>query len=380
MCAKSLAHRKILSEIAAKGPLTFARFMELALYDTDAGYYASGRAKIGRHGDFFTNVSVGPVFGRILAGQFREMWCRLGAPKRFALVEQGANDGQLALDVLSAMEKEMLEAVDYWIIEPFSALRRRQEQVLESLKSKIRWVDDLDAVPVFEGIHFSNELLDAFPFHLIRSNGDRWEELCVAAQEERLVFAVREPGGTLTHPLKALPQRVAGTIAELRPAARDWIHALVRRMNHGFVLIIDYGFARDDLFAPYRTDGTYRCHRAHRRDSRPLEEPGEKDISAHVDFTALAESALEAGFRIEGFTDQHHYLVGASQDLLSKLNGLPDALSQKRLRALQTLLHPESMGRQFHYLALSKGVEAAPKLSGFSFARDPQRKLFAEVA
>jgi SAM-dependent MidA family methyltransferase len=274
------------------------------------------------------------------------------------------------------MEEEMLEAVDYWIIEPFPALRRRQEQVLEALKTKIRWVDDLDALPVFEGIHFSNELLDAFPFHLIRSNGDRWEELCVAAQEDRLVFEARKTGVALTHPVHALPQRVAGTIAELRPAAGEWIHALARRMSHGFVLIIDYGFSRDDLLAPHRRDGTYRCHKAHRRDSRPLEEPGEKDISAHVDFTALAESALEAGFRIEGFTDQHHYLVGASQDLLSKLNGLPDDLSQKRLRALQTLLHPESMGRQFQYLALLKGVEAGPKLSGFRFARDPQRRLF----
>jgi len=102
MCAKSLAHRKIASEIAATGPLSFVRFMELALYDPLAGYYASARARIGKCGDFFTNVSVGPVFGRILAGQFREMWSRLGKPARFALVEQGANDGQLALDIFRA--------------------------------------------------------------------------------------------------------------------------------------------------------------------------------------------------------------------------------------------------------------------------------------
>jgi SAM-dependent MidA family methyltransferase len=354
--------------------------MELALYDAEGGYYASGRAKIGRQGDFFTNVSVSPLFGRILASQFHEMWSRLGKPPRFALVEQGANDGQLALDVLSAMDREMREAVEYWIIEPFSALRHRQAHTLKPLEPRVRWVDNLDAMAAFDGIHFSNELVDAFPFHLIRSNGDHWEELCVSTREDQLAFSPCRPARVLDDWLKDLPQRAAGTIAELRPSAGDWIHALARRMGKGFVLIIDYGFARDKLLAPHRTEGTFCCYRAHRRDSRPLEDPGEKDISAHVDFTALAEAARQAGFRIEGFTDQHHYLVGASQELLAELNGPPNALSQKSLRALQTLLHPESMGTQFHYLALSKGLDAAPGLSGFKFARNPYKELFAELA
>ncbi len=379
MCAKSLAHRKILSEIAAKGPLSFARFMEFALYDAEAGYYASGRARVGRHGDFFTNVSVGPVFGRVLAEQFREMWSRLGAPGRFALVEQGANDGQLALDILSASGKEMQEAIDYWIVEPFPTLRQRQAQTLKPLRHKVRWVDDLGALPFFDGVHFSNELVDALPFHLVQSDGRSWRELYVAAEQEELVFEANEPGSALTRPLETLPQRAKGTIAELRPAACDWIHALAERMNRGFVLTIDYGFPRDELLASHRTEGTYCCYRAHRRDSRPLEDPGEKDISAHVDFTSLAEAALAAGLRLEGFTDQHHFLVGASRDLLSTLDGPPDRSSQKSLRGLQTLLHPESMGTQFHYLAFSKDLPETPNLSGFQFARDPRRKLFASI-
>ena len=149
-------------------------------------------------------------------------------------------------------------------------------------------------------------------------------------------------------------------------------------MNKGFVLIVDYGFPRFELLAPHRTNGTFSCYRAHRRDSRPLEDPGEKDIAAHVDFTALGEAALAAGFRIEGFADQHHYLVGASHDFLAKTSHPPDELSQKNLRGLQTLLHPESMGTQFHYLVLSKGVALAT-LSGFKFARDVRKQLFAEV-
>src|SRR5262245_59737233 len=146
MCAKSLAHRKIVSEIEANGPLTFARFMELALYDSETGYYASGRANIGRHGDFFTNVSVGPVFGQILATQIREMWSGLGKPGRFVLVEQGANDGQLALDILGATASEILETAEYWIVEPLPALRRLQEKKLQKVEANVRWADDLNAL------------------------------------------------------------------------------------------------------------------------------------------------------------------------------------------------------------------------------------------
>jgi SAM-dependent MidA family methyltransferase len=379
MCAKSLAHRKIVSEIGANGPLTFARFMELALYDGEWGYYASGRARIGKQGDFFTNVSVGAIFGEILASQFREMWSRLGKPARFALVEQGANDGQLAVDILGALASEILERVEYWIIEPFPALRRLQEEKLKNVKARVRWVDGPNALPVFDGIHFSNELVDSLPFHLVRSNGHSWHELCVSTKEDRLVFEAACPSREIAEAFKALPPRPAGTIAELRPAACNWIHALAERINKGFVLIVDYGLPRFELLAPHRTNGTFCCYRAHRRDSQPLEDPGEKDISAHVDFTALAEAALMAGFRLEGFADQHHYLVAASHELLATVSNPPDELSQKRLRALQTLLHPESMGMQFHYLALSKGAVPTPSLSGFQFARSADKQLLAEV-
>jgi len=141
-------------------------------------------------------------------------------------------------------------------------------------------------------------------------------------------------------------------------------------MRTGWVLVVDYGFLRDQLLAPHRREGTFSCYQAHRRDARPLEEPGKKDITAHVDFTALAETARTNGFEIEGFADQHHFLVGASESLLKTLDGPPDPASQKLLRALQTLLHPESMGTQFHYLALSKGLAPHSPPSGFRYARE----------
>ena len=376
MCAKSLALNRILAEITAKGPLTFARFMELALYDPSAGYYASGRARVGKAGDFFTNVSVGPVFGQILAAQLREMWSRMRA-RRFVLVEQGANDGQLAVDILSGMDEATLPLIDYWIVEPFPILRRLQQQALKPFAATLRWAGSLDELPVFEGVHLSNELIDAFPFHLVRSKGEAWQELLVESRGGRLAFGLREPGNSISNQVSRLPPRAMGTIAELRPAASAWIEVLAGKLRAGFVLIVDFGFSREQILAPHRTEGTLACYREHRRDDRPLEDPGEKDITAHVDFTALAGSALEAGFELEGYTDQYHYLVAASQDLLKKLEGPRDSASQKTLRTLQTLLHPESMGTQFRYLALSKGVEASRKLSGFQFAPDPLKQLFS---
>jgi len=367
MCAKSPGLRdRIAAEIAARGPLTFARFMDLALYHPQLGYYASGRAKIGRSGDFYTNVSVGPVFGRILAGQFRAMWHHLGKPARFCLVEQGANDGQLAEDVLAALPDIPLQ---YWIVEPSAPLRERQQEKLRARAGRIHWADRLDALPVFDGVHFSNELVDALPFHLVQSNGETWEELFVESRAGAFAFAPAPPTAELQDALRNFPARPDGTIAELRPAVLPWLDDLSRKLRAGFVLIVDYGFPREALLAPHRREGTFSCYHAHRRDALPLLNPGDKDITAHVDFTALAQAAQNAGWRGEGFTDQHHFLVGASEDLLRSLDGPPDAETQKTLRALQSLLHPESMGTQFHYLALSKNIRAGCPLSGFRYAR-----------
>lgn len=365
----------IAAEIAASGPLTFARFMELALYHPHSGYYSAGRAKIGRAGDFYTNVSVGPVFGRILAGQFREMWQLLGQPEKLTLVEQGANNGQLAADVLGALLPHL--PVEYWIVEPSPTLRSQQVEELSPFASTVHWAENLNALPQFTGVHFSNELVDALPFHLVRSTGETWEELFVDRNGNAFRFTGGTPTDALAAELPKLPRRPKDTLAELRPAAREWIHALSEKIHSGFVLVIDYGFSHDDLLALHRTEGTFSCYHDHRRDAKPLEDIGEKDITAHVNFTSLAEAAQEAGFRLEGYTDQYHFLVGAAENLLKSLDGPPDAASQKILRGLQTLLHPETLGTQFHYLALSKGIKNQRLLPGFHHAGNPETHLFS---
>lgn len=369
----------IAAEIASAGPISFARFLALALYHPELGYYASGRARIGHEGgDFFTNVSVGPIFGRLLAGQFREMWEQLGRPARFTIVEQGAHDAQLAADILAALDETLRPAVEYWIIEEARPLRQKQEQRLATYAPQLRWAANLEELPAFSGVHFSNELIDALPFHLLRSTGEVWDEWKVAWEGGEFVFVGEPPTEDLASEIAALPQRAAGYLTEVRPTAREWVATLGRKLERGFALVIDYGFIRADLLDLSRSEGTFSCYRAHHRDARPLEDVGEKDITAHVDFTALAEAAMQAGFRVTGWADQHHFLVGASESLLRSLEGPPTPETQKLLRTLKTLLHPESMGTQFHYLALAKDTDPATALSGFRYARPPE-EIFTPV-
>lgn len=361
---------RIAAEITSSGPIPFARFMEIALYDPADGYYTSGRARIGRQGDFFTNVSVGPLFGRILAGQFREMWQNLGEPENFFLIEQGAHDGQFAADVLTHLRPGL--PLTYLIVEPSPALRARQEATLAAVRDQVTWVEGLEAIPPCDGVHFSHELLDAFPFHLLRSEDGIWQELHVNTGNEGFVFQSVPPSVDVS----TLPARSDHTVIELRPAVAAWVRALARTLRRGYVLTVDYGYPRRELFAPHRRDGTFACHRNHRRDALPLEDPGEKDITAHVDFTSVAEAAAAHGFRLEGFTDQHHFLMGAAESLLRSLEGPPTPDSQKTLRTLQALLHPENLGTRFHYLALAQGIPEGQTLSGFRHARDPHSLLF----
>lgn len=362
----------IAGEIAARGPISFARFMELALYEPELGYYASGRAAVGKSGDFFTSVSVGPVFGAVLAGQFLEMWETLGRPEEFTIVEQGANDGQLACDVLAALEETELRDARYLIVEPVPALRQLQAGNLAG--HRVAWFDSPAGLPEFCGVHFSNELFDALPVHVVRSNGARWDELHVAFSQDGFEWRAAPPAGDVALALASWPVRPGGHTSEVRLSHRPLLDSLAEKITRGFVLAIDYGMTFARLLEPHRAAGTLSCYREHRRDDNPLAHPGKKDITAHVDFSSLAWDAVAAGFELAGFTDQHHFLVGAAAAMLRALEGPdPSPAVRKKLLQLRTLLHPESMGTQFHAILFLKSPEPLCLLSGFQFAREPER-------
>ncbi len=360
---------QLAAEIAAHGPMRFDRYMARALFDPEHGYYASGRARIGREGDFYTNVSVGRVFGRVIAAQCAEIWERLDRPERFDIVEQGANDGRFAADVLEALRDEhppCFTAVSYTLVEPFSRNAAAQRRTLHLFPDKARWAESLPALSSFTGVHFTNEYPDALPVRLFVRRDEIWLERHVGLREGQLVF---EDLVCADIP-ESLPLDAPGEfLAEFCPEAAPWLAGVAAKLTRGVILAVDYGFPREQLYAPWRSTGTLACYRAQKRDENPLESPGEKDITTHVDFTGLAEAGLDAGLDLAGFTDQYHFLVGAGTALLLSMEAAPASPQHAAdLRAFKSLLHPEMMGTQFKYLALSRGLDLATPLSGFHYS------------
>jgi SAM-dependent MidA family methyltransferase len=336
--------RIIRTQVEKHGLVSFAWFMQQALYHPEHGYYSSGRCSIGRKGDYFTNVSVGPLFGQLLASQFSEIWERLGKVSHFVIVEQGAHDGQFALDVLEFVQKrlpEFFDALRYRIIEPFPILEERQRQALGSFRDKVEWRESLQP---FTGVHFSNELLDAMPVRLIR---DGTEKL-IALDGDRFVFVERQVDKTI-----------------FNQAALECIDEIAANLQRGYVIAIDYG-SLDEEF-----ERNVQVRAQHRHLDSPFEQIGDADITMSVHWRSIVERAQANGLRVAGFTDQHHFLTGIISQSESGDRGqslLADSCKAKR--ELQTLLHPEMLGRAFQVLALAKNVgpETNP-LAGFKFAR-----------
>ena len=359
--------------IAQRGGVRFRDFMELALYDPRHGYYGAGLAALGREGDYFTNVSVGAIFGELMGAQFQEMWEALGRPGEFTIAEQGANDGALAADVLGWSRDEapaFFEALRYEIVEGLEVLRERQGERLKDFSEKVCWRDRLEELPRLTGVHFSNELIDAFPVHLVRYRDGRWREMTVTGSLEWEDQPIGDP--VLAARMADLP-RIEGYTTEINLEALRWAEVLASGIERGWVVAIDYGFPWARYYSPERRMGTLQCDTGHRRGIDPLSNPGFCDLTAHVEFTSLTRAFLGAGMELAGYTDQHHFLTGlVSRRFAERAPG------PQQLRGLKTLLHPELMGTTFEVLGVSRGVPVgAPggTLAGFKFARDGRGEL-----
>jgi SAM-dependent MidA family methyltransferase len=340
----------IRQTIRAQGPQSFAWFMQQALYHPEHGYYASGRCAIGRAGDYFTNVSVGPVFGHLLAAQFLEIWEQLEKIDDFTIVEQGAHDGQFASDVLEFVQKcapAFFAALRYQIVEPFPCLRERQRQTLEAFRHKVEW---REAPQTFTGVHFSTELLDAMPVRLINQGRER----LVGLDGDKFVFVER--------PVQK---------AIFNQATIGWIDEIAAKLQRGYVITIDYGYLDEGC------GNRVQIRSRHHNLDSPFEQIGEADITMRVDWKSIAERAEANGLHVGGFTDQHHFLSGIISGLdCGECDRPLVPLSSKAKRELQTLLHPEMLGRAFQVLALMKNVSPdARQLAGFKFAREPRSVL-----
>lgn len=361
--------RIIFQSLAKKDgqKMRFDEFMDLALYHPQHGYYASTiGTKIGREGDFFTSVSVGDTFGLILSYAIERAWNRLpletGTPP--VIVEQGAHDGQLALDILRAFRErnpDFLNQLKYCLVERKN--RRELVPELEEFQDQICQVTSLDKVRERSGIFLANELLDAFPVRRFILHSGEWREQCVGSDQDgenldwvtAAVYADSDPGfceflGLIGNESE-LPE---GYTTEFCPGIKTWVDRASRIFqDSGIWWIIDYGHESTDYFAPARTDGTLRCFNRHRVHDSPLFRPGETDLTADVNFTHLEIEAKRSGLKISPLRDQARFLTEAGRDWLLGLEGEPGK-EARRLRQFQTLTHPGMMGNRFRVAELGK--------------------------
>lgn len=345
-------HQHLLQPIRTCGRLTFAAVMELALYHPEHGYYGPGPRRIGRSGDFYTAVSVGPLYGQLLARAATEAYEKAGQPGDFHLIEQAAHDGQLAEDLLTACD------FPYLIVEPNPRYQEVQKQRLARFGSRVKWVTSLAKIPALPAFYLCNELPDAMPVHLVRWNGETWQELWVTeAEAGSLHFTAGElSSDALRKETDRLPTNLSpGYTTEVGLASLDWMRELAAAAFHGSLYIADYGLDQEELYTPERTTGTLRRYRDHQTDDHVLEDLGCCDLTTHVNFTRLIETAEAAGLRLISYSHQGRFLGKLGLPWLTTLEGrAPDAATQALLRQYHSLTHPAFMGRSFRILTLEK--------------------------
>lgn len=368
----------IREEIKKMGVIPFARFMELALYCPETGYYERNRDNVGRRGDFITSVSTGSLFGELLAFQFAE-WLqemrsapvsaalRRGKDCELRIVEAGAHDGKLAGDILHWLQKfrpELFAQIEYCILEPSPARRHWQQQRLKDF-GNVHWIDQHPSTLSFQltGILFSNELLDAFPVRRFGwdAAAKRWFEWGVTLAGDTFAWhrsadslsasALLESqlADKLSALLDVLPD---GYILEDSPAAESWWRSAADSLKRGKLLAIDYGYKAEEQFSPARLKGTLRAYHRHQVSDDLLARPGEQDLTAHVNFSAIQATGEKAGLKTDAFCSQPQLLTRIfSRAVKEKAFAGLDA---KQVRQFQTLTHPDHLGRAFRVLVQSR--------------------------
>ncbi len=358
--------------MAAGGHISFSRYMELALYAPGLGYYSAGRQKFGAAGDFLTAPEISPLFSRCLARQCAQLIRALGQAD---ILEFGAGSGIMAADLLSELAQLDCLPERYLILETSADLRDRQQVLLEQrlphCMGRIRWLEHLPE-PGFRGIVLANEVLDAMPVHRLVMTADGLQEVGVTWRDEAFALCsadIRLPH--LARRAEALLQMTApfpyeaGSLFEVNLAAEDWIRSLAAFMACGLALIVDYGYPRREYYHPERSAGTLSCFYHHRHHDDALILTGLQDITAHIDFTAMAEAAEAAGMTVAGFSSQANFLQDCG---LAEMVQFSDGDSlQQRLAlagAIKKLMLPGEMGEVFKVLALTQGLDIP--LLGFS--------------
>ena len=354
----------IIRKIQDEGDISFHDFMEMCLYYPELGYYTSTRNKIGSSGDFYTSACLTPVFGAMIGKQLEEMWLALGS-KEFTIVEYGAGEGSLCHDILNYLQHndELYKQLSYCIIEKSAVMRRIERS---HLPDKVAWFNAIEEIPALTGCVISNELLDNFAVHRILME-DELKEAFVTYEN-----GFKETWRPASQQLKTYLQELGlhlpkGFHTEINLQALEWITAIAKSLNRGFVLTIDYGYLVSELFKPGRSQGTLLCYFNHSVSDNLYDHIGQQDITAHVNFSAIIHWAEKQGLKTCGYTDQCHFLLGlgfkkALEDQFSLEKNVIYAARQVSVIS-HTLLF--DMGLKYKVLIQEKGISKV-KLSGLT--------------
>lgn len=356
--------------------------MELALYTPGLGYYTSGLPKIGAEGDFITAPEISPLFARCLARQASQILNELEQPN---VIEFGAGKGTLAKDFLLALESAEQPLETYYIIELSADLKQKQAETLaslpQSLQQKVVWLDQLPQTPI-PAVIIANEVLDAMPVEKLRLEAEQTLRGFVDYNDEKQSFewdyhtiSESDLQVTCNQILKQIgTPSPHGYETEVNSNIHPWLQSIADFLQQGALLLIDYGYTRQEYYQPARKMGTLRCNYQHRAHSDPFFYPGLQDITAHVDFTQVAEAGFDVGFKIAGFTTQAHFLMSSGiLEMSSELSDQKDMISSlKMAQQIKTLTLPNEMGENFKVIALTKEVDLP--LMGFQL-RDLRHQL-----
>jgi SAM-dependent MidA family methyltransferase len=360
--SRALVARIEAAIAAAGGWISFAGYMQLALYTPGLGYYTGSSAKFGPAGDFVTAPSLGPMFAQTLARQVAELL----QPDAPDILEFGAGGGELAGELLAELARLGCPVGRYSILEPGAGLADRQRATIARLApesaGRVAWIDRLPEH--FRGVMLANEVADAMPVHVVAWREDGIYERGVSVEAGRFAWAERPATGEVL----AAASRIAVPapyVSELCLAASAWMRSVAGCLAHGALLVIDYGFPAREYYHPQRATGTLMCHYRHYAHADPFLHPGLQDITAHVDFSALAASGMQAGLDLLGYATQSNFLVNCG---ITEVLGRADPEDVRRYAPLaataQKLLSPAEMGELFKVLCLGRGI--APGLAGFA--------------
>ncbi|PIZ04326.1 MAG: SAM-dependent methyltransferase [Gammaproteobacteria bacterium CG_4_10_14_0_8_um_filter_38_16] len=363
--AKALSDQlnaQIIAEINQTGKITFARYMALALYAPQLGYYRNGLKKFGKGGDFVTAPEISPLFSYCIANQCAQVLEETGGD----IIEFGAGTGVMAADILLALEKKKQLPDHYYILELSAALQSQQRETIQekapSCLDRVVWLSKLPEKD-FQGVVLANEVLDAMPVNLFTVN-QGIKSCGVVVDGNGLCFSVfEEEDDLLRHAIEKYQIDFAqGYLSEINLFLPAWIKSIATFLSKGVVLLIDYGFPRSEYYHPDRSQGTLMCHYQHYAHTNPLILPGIQDITAHVDFTAVAEAADACGLSVAGYTNQAAFLMNC--DLLSLIDQNADEITRfNQHQQIKQLTLPGEMGELFKVMALTKKIRCA--LMGF---------------